>query len=160
MSISDIVADLYRHKPNEPLFHYTSLGGLLGIVKDAALHATDVRFLSDAAELGHTGNLLQHVIYAKPHPDPRDSTMLFQFLEWLRGRLLFGNMLFVVCFTADGNLLSQWRSYTKPSKGVSIGFDADKLAACASSQSFQLARCVYDPEEQRILAERFIEELK
>ena len=85
--------------------------------------------------------------------------MLFQFEEWLKGRLLFGNMLFVVCFTADGNLLSQWRSYTNPSKGVSIGFAADTLVECASSQSFQLARCVYDPEEQRILAERFIEEL-
>jgi hypothetical protein len=63
MAIEDIVAELTRDKPTEPLFHYTSLGGLLGIIDDAALHASDIRFPSDAAELGHAGNLLQRAMY-------------------------------------------------------------------------------------------------
>jgi hypothetical protein len=159
MAVADVVAELYQHKPVVPLFHYTSLGALLGIISDASLQATDVRFLSDAAELGHTGNILRNAIYARKTLDPFEDRLLGQFEDWLRHRLTNGNMLFVVCFTASGNLLSQWRSYTPPSKGISLGFAADKLSVCALNQDFRLARCVYQPGEQKQIAERLIEEV-
>jgi hypothetical protein len=159
MSTSDIVAQLYKHTPVKPLFHYTSLGSLLGIIESSALYATDIRFLSDAAELGHMGNLLLSAIGSLDTLDTLETRLLVQLEDWMRERLTGGSMLFVVCFTENGNLLSQWRSYTKPSKGVSLGFDAAQLTDCASKQAFQFGRCVYQLEEQRDLAKRFVEQV-
>jgi len=45
-------------------------------------------------------------------------------LGWMRC-----NSVIAVSFRANGNLLSQWRSYSALGKGVSIGFDPDTLSA-------------------------------
>jgi hypothetical protein len=57
---------------------------------------------------------------------------------------------------ANRNLLSQWRSYTQPGKGVSVGFSISALDACATRQQFKLARCVYDFPPKFSLAERIV----
>ena len=43
MSIADIAAELYQAKPIEPLFHYTTLGGLICISREKSLHASDLK---------------------------------------------------------------------------------------------------------------------
>lgn len=55
MSLNSIVSHLYARRLTGVLYHYTSLGGVLGIVQDQFLRATDARFFSDAAELGGAG---------------------------------------------------------------------------------------------------------
>jgi hypothetical protein len=82
--------------------------------------------------------------------------VLKQFRPWLRHRIPRGHTLFVICFTANRNLLSQWRSYTQPGKGVSVGFSISALDACATRQQFKLARCVYDLPPKFSLAERIV----
>ena len=38
---------------DDSLWHYTSLSGFLGILKDQEIWVTDIRFLNDASELYH-----------------------------------------------------------------------------------------------------------
>jgi hypothetical protein len=141
MSIADIADELYQAKPIEPLFHYTTLGGLICIVRAKSLRASDLRYFNDASEMEYTANLMSLGIRQRENLNAVESKILDQFDAWMHDRLSHGHMLFAVCFTTDGNLLSQWRGYAKPSKGVSLGFAADKLLACAYSQSFQLVAC-------------------
>lgn len=51
MNIAEIAHELYVEQPTNPLFHCTSLRGLLGIVRTRVLQAADVHFFGDAAEM-------------------------------------------------------------------------------------------------------------
>lgn len=155
--IKDITAKLYADIPRETLYHYTSFSGLLGIIRSRALWASDIRYMNDSAELKHTADLIRMEItqrIAAGHPDPH---LLNQFLDWVSHRITNGHLLFGASFRSNGNLLSQWRGYSRLGKGVSIGFDPNYILKCAQAQSFQIGRCVYDPGEQKRLIVRVVD---
>jgi hypothetical protein len=60
---------------------------------------------------------------------------------------------YVTCFTKQSSLLSQWRGYCPPHRGVSIGFQADDLRTEAEKQRFRLRECLYGPTRQSTIAE-------
>jgi hypothetical protein len=154
MVIQDITASLYSGRPRETLYHYTTLKGLLGIVESRTLWASDIRYMNDSAEMKHAADLIKKDIarrIAEGHPNPK---LLNQFQYWIGHRIVHGHMLFSASFRSNGNLLSQWRGYSTHGKGVSVGFDPDQVLECALAQSFQVARCIYDPgEQERLVAE-------
>ena len=47
-------------------------------------------------------------------------------------------MLLVACFTTEGNLLSQWRSYCPTGRGCSLGFSAEAVLKAANDTAFRL----------------------
>jgi hypothetical protein len=157
MTIANLAHDLYAKQPLETLYHYTSLSGVVGIVESGALRATDIRFFSDAAEMKRTAELLRTAIAQRLERDSAKSRLLVQLSDWLSHRLTDGHMLYVACFTANGNLLSQWRSYCPTAKGVSIGFRPEKITAAATNQSFQVGMCVYDAKTRRQLSETILD---
>jgi hypothetical protein len=125
--------------PEDLLFHYTTLDGLLGIFDTWTLWATDVRYLNDFREFANEADLLtrgEHraleLIANDPEeiaPDSAHKTrrhiqgmiyMMKQKSNEARGAT------YVTCFCEDGDLLSQWRGYGKA--GVSLGFSRDALA--------------------------------
>lgn len=57
--------------------------------------------------------------------------------------------IFVISFSELGDLLSQWRSYCPPNRGVSLGFEPDELKRAAAQQSFELVQCTYDLAAQQ-----------
>lgn len=155
--IRSITQRLYADAPQERLYHYTTYQGLRGIVDSKALWASDVRYMNDSAELRHTADLIQHEINRRlsaGHPHPK---LLSQFLDWVAHRITNGDMLFAGSFRANGNLLSQWRGYSTPGKGVSIGFSPDHIMACTARQQFQVGRCIYEPAAQAELIARVID---
>jgi hypothetical protein len=153
MNITNIAARLYIDRPASDLYHYTSLGSILKIVPEGKLHATDARFLTDASEMRVIVENLKFAMTSVTNPDDFTSRLHTQLRAWLESRLSeLGNAVFVTCFTQDGNLLSQWRSYSDPGKGLSIGFDPDKLADTAYTQGFMVGQCIYDPKRQKQLA--------
>lgn len=140
--IASLTKRLFAEKPQHTLYHYTSLNGAMGIVESGSLRATEIRYFSDAAEMTYTANLLRAGIRSyRSKFSPMEGTQLE---NWLDERLIRGPMLFVACFTENGNLLSQWRSYSPTAKGASLGFDAAKLDASATRQSYVIGKCVYD----------------
>ena len=128
---------MYAERPTRLLYHYTSLTGLMGIVKSGSLYATDIRFFNDAAEMAHAANLIRCEIVRRTDVYGANTTLLSQFREWVSNRLTNGHMQFVVSFTANGNILSQWRGYCPKGQGVSIGFHPDVLRMCVNAQSFR-----------------------
>jgi hypothetical protein len=153
MSLTNIAARLYMDRPTSDLYHYTSLGSILKIIPERALHATDARFLTDSSEMRVIVENLKSAMTSVANPDDFTAGFHAQFRAWLDNRLSEpGNAVFVTCFTQNGNLLSQWRSYGDPGKGLSIGFDPEKLADTAYSQSFMVEKCIYESDRQKVVA--------
>jgi hypothetical protein len=109
---------------NEELFHYTSLEGILGIGKSHSIWATDASFLTDQSELEHGRGLLRQAVERKQvGAEGSEREVLKQFAALVARGPMRESQVFVVSFTPNGNLLSQWRGYTP----------ADFKAQCLSS---------------------------
>ncbi|MGB4948672.1 MAG: DUF2971 domain-containing protein [Candidatus Competibacter denitrificans] len=155
--IKNIAQKFFAETPQETLYHYTSFKGLLGIVDSGVLWASDVRYMNDSAEMKHSADLIREDVtrrMAEGHHNPK---LLNEFLEWISYRITNGHMLFGASFRSNGNLLSQWRSYSALGKGVSLGFSPDHILQCAQKQSFQVGKCIYDPAEQRHLIQQIVD---
>src|SRR5687767_5789612 len=62
-----------NNSPPESLWHYTSLSGLLAILKDQNIWATDIRYLNDSSELGVVLDAIEGAFNTRPLeivPDP------------------------------------------------------------------------------------------
>lgn len=154
--IAEIVKRLYRATPpGVHLFHYTSISSMCSIVRGRCLRATDIRYVSDAAELHHLMRALRYGAVNKVGLGQDE--VIKQFTGWISDRLPAGNMLFAASFSAQGNLLSQWRAYTPKGTGVSLGFSSNDLLNTARRQSFMVGRCIYDHAEQTQLASEIID---
>lgn len=151
-SLSQVVDSLYGEAPSSVLYHYTSIDAALKILPDRKLWASDVHYLNDASELQHARETLAREARTLLGGGEFDAGLLSQFSDWLEIRVMDGHMLFVVCFSEDGDLLSQWRGYTPHGKGVSLGFSPSVLRSSAAAQSFRFGRCVYDLQAQRSVA--------
>ena len=160
MSIAQLAQELYSQPPKEVLYHYSSLGALTEIVASGCLYATDIGFFSDAAELKHAADILRIYIDQRIEGGTANLRHFSQMREWVRERLTGGHMQFVVSFTENGNLLSQWRSYCPHGKGVSIGFAPEVLARSATAQGFRVGKCIYHNEVQRNLVESILTEIE
>ncbi len=159
--LSHIVKALYAEAPTKPLFHYTSLEGLKGIVSTRTLWASEIRYLNDLEELRHINGWLQHELSRRLHDKDNCAEHIRNVLEqlslWLPARLRDGPMLFVASFTENGNLLSQWRGYCANGSGVSIGFAPTKIIMQAASSEYLIARCLYGGDEKRSLARGIVD---
>ncbi|CAM3915745.1 hypothetical protein VA7868_03325 [Vibrio aerogenes CECT 7868] len=155
--LSHLVQQLFSDTPRSTLYHYTTLGGLLGIVQSKVLWASDVRYMNDAAELHHTLGLLKQTIQERIQRGDEQAGLLKHFSHWINQRLNKGHMLFAASFRANGNLLSQWRGYSTVGKGVSLGFHPEHIIHWAREQQFQAGRCIYDPYRQKQLVEQAVD---
>ena len=123
------------------LYHYTSAAGLLGILDNGAVWASDTRFMNDSEEL----RLAIHALARRVRERLRRVTNRTSRIA-IEGALSMatqsGFSAYVASFTERGDLLSQWRAYA-PRDGVSVGFLANALRAV---KGFQLSRCEYIDE--------------
>ena len=168
--MADIFSKEHRALENDPegrplagpLFHYTSLEGLQGIVNEKALRATSVHYLNDASEsaLG-TGLLYESAIRAKQQAAGIDEEFLEFFLDVVRTKLLVEvNPVFVLCFSEVRNQLSQWRSYSQHGRGVCIAFDAKLLVERMQALGWTFQPCRYGIESQRTYVEAILSRLR
>lgn len=57
---------------------------------------------------------------------------------------------FVLCFSEEADMLSQWRGYADDGKGISIGFSIENLKTfCDKNSIFDLKKVEYITEEQK-----------
>ncbi|MBU1566815.1 MAG: DUF2971 domain-containing protein [Proteobacteria bacterium] len=155
--IQEITTQLYSDIPQERLYHYTSFTGLLGIVESRSLWASDIRYMNDSAELKHTADLINVEITRRIDSGHRRPDLLNQFLDWVTHRITNGHMLFASSFRSNGNLLSQWRGYSRLGKGVSLGFNPEYILHCAQEQSCQIGKCIYNCQHQEKLIRQVID---
>lgn len=158
--IQEITSQLYSDTPRDRLYHYTSFTGLLGIVGSRTLWASDIRYMNDSAELKHTADLIRKEVTKRIGEGHLKPNLLNQFLDWVTHRITNGHMLFAASFRSNGNLLSQWRGYSRVGKGVSLGFTPDYILRCAQQHSFQIGKCIYDCEAQERLISQVIDSVE
>lgn len=135
----DVVAEKGRGtnmiNDNELLFHYTSVDGLISILKDTKIRATAASHLNDKSEMKVFSSLFSAISDISGIDAERISA---------RSRIL-SQYIFVFCLSAEGNILEQWRAYC-PQGGFSIGFDRVQLRELAQNISGSLVKCRYlDP---------------
>lgn len=148
--LSELIYKHYYVKPPYPLYHYTSLKGLKGIIENSELWATDARYLNDAEELSHlAGRVMRHIDRISLNKHGMELDILLQFHNWIRDRLTRGHSMFVASFTKNGNILSQWRGYCEFGQGVSIGFSPEKIEAIRRASDLTLGPCVYTEKDQQ-----------
>lgn len=148
---------LYADIPVGTLYHYTTFSGLLGIVRSQTLWASDIRYMNDSAELRHTADLIAAEVRERIDSGQANSSLLSQFVDWVTHRIANGHLLFGASFRSHGNLLSQWRGYSLPGKGVSLGFCPEYILRCAARQGFMIGKCIYEPGRQRNLIRQVVD---
>ena len=136
------------------LYHYTSPEGLLGIIKNKSIWATNVRYLNDSKELFEASDiakeLLDEIIEDRDYFDCRG---LMQEMKEQVGTA--ASRYYVCSFSEDADSLSQWRAYCPPSGGYALGIPSYQLASLAKERGWYFVKCVY----KRGLAKSIIKEV-
>lgn len=130
-----------------PLFHYTSVEGLKGIIESQELWATNLAYMNDTREM-HTGSaVIQEILAADiDHATDQQTKKLLQALQEYSGKSPIKNA-HAVCFSKNGDQLSQWRGYGSNGKGYAIGFDPSALESDLT-EGFLLSGCLYHKPQQ------------
>jgi hypothetical protein len=143
------MSSLRTSPPGSILYHYTSANGLLGILDSRVLWATDIRFLNDSTEFLFARDLL--VSHVRRRALRLRNEHVRQVIEREVEDLASTAVpAYVVCFSEQGNSLSQWRAYA-PRDGVAIGFHRGALE---NVNDFVLRRCEYIHESALTRAEQ------
>jgi len=159
-----------REEPRGLLYHYTTPEGLLGIMKSGSIRATHVRYLNDKTELKHAlsqefEDHLLDTLFPVASKEKKES------LRKLRRDHSKVDEVYVASFTDDaaalasdaarpGDRLSQWRAYSNPAGGFSLGFDSKLVMGGWQSKGLRgidrslLLRCRYSPREKRDAARK------
>ena len=160
-----ILNDVFSCKPKNPLYHYTTQTGLLGIIKDRQVWATHTQYLNDRREFLHAVDLvrgeIQRLLDERNTGQEAASEGRKEALNRMHEMLLMSPEHINVCvcsFSEDSDSLSQWRAYGG-SSGFAIGFSPEVLGAAVERQKFSLAQCIYDPQTQQDIVRALVEEV-
>lgn len=143
------LAEALPYTSRSPLYHYTSLSGLQGIVASKSMWCSQIQYLNDTGELRHGLDILASVCssHFDGHPlfaDLKDRTLGFRSVN-----------VFICSLSEAGDLLSQWRGYSGNS-GVALCFSKTRLAEKARQNGFHLAKCVYGHGEKVEMVKSFL----
>ena len=135
--------------PAGTLFHYTTWGGLNGILNTQQLWLTHFSQLTDTSEVHHglkcVGDFIFNIMA------PKDNMYLFwkSIFEDIQDLITNEYDFFVGSFSMKRNYLSAWRQYANDGSGFSIGFKKEFfLGVSSASESnappFGRCRVYYD----------------
>lgn len=108
----------YKTRKNE-IFHYTSIGGLEGILGNKKLRFTNIKYMNDKDEIIAGLDSLAKVFHVS---EEKREQMHSAFMN-------LGIETFVCCFSLEEDSLPLWNYYTKEinNQGYNIEFDDKKL---------------------------------
>lgn len=129
------------------LYHYTSLDGFVGILRDRAIWASSIRHLSDSSEFRYTLELVEKRVLAMPKGASGSyGTFLDSYRTAFAG--MADGTVYVASFSSEGDLLSQWRAYGNPGGTIALGLRRTGLEEAASASGYTLTPCLYDRAKQ------------
>jgi hypothetical protein len=111
------------------LYHYCSVNNFENILNSKKLWLTPIKSMNDRTEIDHLYNnvwpcvkeiLLRNI-------NPNYIKFLKEIIEIVdrESKLHVASFPYCACFSDDGDLLSQWRSYSQDATGISIGFNSE-----------------------------------
>ena len=115
---------IFGPKNDEPVFHYTDLNGLLGIVQNHDLWLTNARYSNDDREMLHGLQVTEDVIKERREAALGDPLRL-DYLDRVQKELATTSDegVYVTSFCLKDDLLSQWRGYGANGTGVCVELD-------------------------------------
>lgn len=128
------------------LYHYTSNGGLLGIIESSSLWFTKIDYLNDAEEY-----LFGMKAIAKILQNNYSSELFIHESQWFTSHVPT-RPIFVFSLTEEGDLLSQWRAYC-PNGGFSVCFNTSQIMAVVKENGFIFKRCIYSEVDLNLFVE-------
>jgi hypothetical protein len=128
------------------LFHYTSLGGILGVLRSRSLWATHAYYLNDASEFFHGLDFAKQVAGGILMEDDYLEAFGWAIRHGLES--VTADDLYVASFSEKADLLSQWRGYCPPGAGLCLGFEFDCLEEFCQSRGYRLEQCIYEHDQQ------------
>ncbi len=154
--MSDAVED------NRLVYHYTRGPGLIGIVRDRCLWATQIHYLNDEREYLHAFEWARSIPDSIASVREGEARRFPEFTATIETKLLphartihrgRKPAIFVSSFSTQEDDLSQWRSYGSVGDAYALGFQCSELAQLASSRGWRFAQCLYDRagSHQRVL---------
>jgi len=150
-----------------PLYHYTNSRGLLGIVGSQGILASDAACLNDHSELRYVDQVLSKVgqsLEVRTEP----GRLLKEQLSTGNARAAFRVGAFIASFSADPDLLSQWRAYAADGAGYAVGLPRNSqlyvLDEVPEDDEFgprepwpaPLQQVIYDEREQQAFLEPYV----
>ncbi len=152
--INNVCRALVQQAP-DIIYHCTTANGLLGIIGEKTIWATNILYLNDSKEFRYSLEITQEKIKNKIQ-DFRNNENILNLLDSMGRQLgaLESVNIYVVSFSKNGNQLSQWRAYGEDSYGYSLGFITERLITLA--QKFYLKPCIYCRDDQENIIEEII----
>ncbi|HEX8221466.1 MAG TPA: DUF2971 domain-containing protein [Chloroflexia bacterium] len=154
------IDELLAEHPPAVLYHYTSQKGLLGMIKTRSLWASNIHYMNDYREFYEALRVARSAIKGTSlrTTDPIISNLLSKMPDRLQRTT--GIHIYVFCFSASRDALSQWRAYCPSGSGFSVGFSYDtEMASLVESYGFRLIRCLYDPKGQNRLMQELVDDI-
>lgn len=153
------------------LYHYTSISGLKGIIDSSCLHATNIKYLNDSKEfvfgLDYFSKLFPHPESAFRIPEPQEMSLYDHLVEHLFNRTLSGfryrrkaSDCFVMSFSKNPDVLSQWRAYGKENVGYCIKFNYSGLFYPSDSLDGMVTKVNYIDPDDLSFARKTLEDIK
>jgi hypothetical protein len=142
------------------IYHYTSQAGFKGIVESGVLRATHIAYMNDSSEYQHAVTLLGDAVKAKRAKiGDAPGCALLDCMGLQLGLLAPADIpgVFVACFSAAGDSLSQWRNYGSGESGLALGFDRGRLEGSIGGQNAALGPVLYDDGAKDALVSEFVE---
>lgn len=142
----------HKVKPYETIYHYTDLNGLIAILESQSFYCTNINFLNDRKEFNHGVDLVKENINSIK--ENKDNKEILKHLKTEIDSILDIDR-YVTCFSKNGDLLSQWRSYGNQGKGIAIGFAPHEMEESLADEVFGMD-IVYNPENQNGIIEEYL----
>lgn len=137
----------HRTAPPSLIYHYTSSAALISIVANNELWLSEATYLNDRHEIELGRRLargcVKESIVGEPSAEVR--AMLELALSHFDRRA--DPQVYVVCFSFEGDDLTQWRAYGGSKAPVAIEFEHSPLMFGYTSEGL-LERVMYDSEDQ------------
>lgn len=150
-------AILEDRPPSGILYHYTDQNGLLGIVSSKEIWASKINYLNDSEEFNAALSLTNDRIKSMVKQNVYDDVIYAEIIESIEASI--GINICVCSFSADGDLLDQWRGYCNGGAGFSIGIRYELLNDLAASKGFVIGKCLYEEPDQENLVSELVRDL-
>jgi hypothetical protein len=128
------------------LYHYTSLNGILGILRSRSIWATHASYLNDASEFFHGLQFVKEEAVGIFMED--DYLAPFGWAVRHGLETVSADDLYISSFSEKADLLSQWRGYCPAGAGLCLGFELNHLRNFCQDRGYRLEKCIYEHNQQ------------
>lgn len=153
------------------VYHYCSLESFLSIMNNSTIRLTNILKSNDRAEIQYCFDVFEKTLrdscieFSREYVDNTEIKNHFSDIDYdsLVTKAVINDslMYYAACFSAEPDLLSQWRGYANDGKGVAIGFYSRNFINARDLKNVKYNKITYDMHTVKIeLHDYIIQKLK